>query len=212
METITSYLRWSLRTQTVEYVMPPEKTEIVWAEFRHDPRLKSVLLSTELTIIGDRAFAHCPLLHSVEMPCPHLYHLGEAVFKGCVSLKHLDLSVCKHIRHLPPAFAAKCRELKTCVLPPYLETIGECAFAGCEKLESVRFPSTLVAIQSGAFQQARSLHTVQIPASLSTLGNYAFAGCRQLKSVVFADPRFRERIFDDNKWECVFIGCPRLGS
>jgi hypothetical protein len=205
METLLSFLRWSYRHPTLEYVLPENQKEIAWAEFRKDPRLKSVLLSPQLVSIGDRAFAHCPQLHSIEIPCPHLLHLGKAVFKGCLSLKHLDLSACKHVRHLPPTLLAKCERLESCVLPPYLETIGSCAFAGCIRLKVITFPNTLTTIKTGAFEHAISLRTLDFPASLVTIGDYAFAGCQSLKVLTFSDSNALMEVGGS-----AFCQCPQL--
>lgn len=58
-------------------------------------------------------------------------------------------------------------------LPEGLETIGEKAFQGMEKLESIDFPATLKSIGDFAFA-FNSLKTIDLPDGIETLGYSAF--------------------------------------
>lgn len=61
--------------------------------------------------------------------------------------------------------------------------IGECAFYGCGKLESVSLPSSLTEIRYSAFEYCSRLTSLILPAKLETIGSRAFANCYGVKSV-----------------------------
>lgn len=67
------------------------------------------------------------------------------------------------------------QEIKVVVLPDYLETISEQAFAYCRKLETVSFPDTLTYIGFAAFV-ACPIKTLDLPKNLNTLAERAFSG------------------------------------
>jgi len=56
-------------------------------------------------------------------------------------------------------------------------------FAGCVKLASITFPSSLKIVGKRAFAACTSLRTVVIPEGVTEIGDDAFAGCRSLASV-----------------------------
>jgi len=62
-----------------------------------------------------------------------------------------------------------------------LQNLG--AFAGCSKLVSVTFPSSLKIIGSRAFAACTALTAIVIPEGVTEIGSEAFAGCRSLASV-----------------------------
>ena len=61
--------------------------------------------------------------------------------------------------------------------------IGECAFYGCGKLESVSLPSSLTEIRYSAFEYCSRLTSLVLPAKLETIGSRAFANCCDVESV-----------------------------
>ena len=61
--------------------------------------------------------------------------------------------------------------------------IGECAFYGCGKLESVSLPSSLTEIRYSAFEYCSRLTSLVLPAKLETIGSRAFANCYGVESV-----------------------------
>lgn len=70
------------------------------------------------------------------------------------------------------------------ILPEGVVTIDGTAFADCEKLKSVSFPSTLSIIKSGAFMACISLTEVIMPENLAEIEYWAFYNCHNLQAVV----------------------------
>ena len=61
---------------------------------------------------------------------------------------------------------------------------GRGKFAGCTKLESVKFPSSIESI-GGACCRYTKIHEITIPENVISLaGNESFADCRNLKKMI----------------------------
>ncbi len=76
-------------------------------------------------------------------------------------------------------------------------TIGEYAFADCDKLISAVLPDTLTKICRSAFMGDRNLYEITFPESLVSIGAYAFQQCEGLKRAIFSGsaPEMGEGIF-----------------
>ena len=93
--------------------------EIGDGAFSSQAQLTSVTLPTYLTTIGDRAFAGCGALTTINFAeNSSLTAIGADSFEGCTALTSLDL-------------------------PGGLKTIGAGAFAGCSGLTSVTIPDSV---------------------------------------------------------------------
>ena len=66
------------------------------------------------------------------------------------------------------------------VIPDFVENIGECAFYGCDSLESIIIPKSVLNIGEYAFSGCDSLESVIIPDSVVNIGCYAFAYLNKL--------------------------------
>lgn len=73
--------------------------------------------------------------------------------------------------------------IKTLRVEQGVTGIGERAFYGCWKLESVSLPSSLEEIRASAFNGCSSLTSLRLPAKLETIGSNAFTSCYSLDSV-----------------------------
>lgn len=63
-----------------------------------------------------------------------------------------------------------------------VEIISKCAFANCQKLETVILPPSIYAINEYAFHRCRSLKTIDL-INVTKIGNNAFAGCENLEII-----------------------------
>ena len=88
-----------------------------------------------------------------------ILEVGEGAFAECAGLTTVDFSKTK------------------------IRSIGNNAFTGCEKLQTLKLPDTLQTIGSGAFYNCASLTELSIPDSVSEIGSYAFAYCFALDKV-----------------------------
>ncbi|UKI43798.1 MAG: leucine-rich repeat domain-containing protein [Porphyromonadaceae bacterium] len=73
------------------------------------------------------------------------------------------------------------KSITSVVLPASVKSIGYAAFAGCEQLTTITFPTSLDSISSYAFSGS-GLTSVALPASVKIVGDGAFARCENLAS------------------------------
>lgn len=74
-------------------------------------------------------------------------------------------------------------------------TIGDNAFAGCDKLETVKFPDSLTAIGSRAFAECRNLNGVNLPAGVTSIGSGAFQDCNFKSIAIPSNATIGEKAF-----------------
>lgn len=68
-----------------------------------------------------------------------------------------------------------------------LEKIGKNAFDSCEKLTTVKIPSTVNTIEDYAFVDCENLSSLTIEKGVEKIGKYAFSGCKTLDKVVLPE-------------------------
>ena len=73
------------------------------------------------------------------------------------------------------------------IVPDYVTTIGDHAFASCYRLTSVEIGDSVTTIDAYAFSGCTSLTSVVIGDSVTQIGNGAFDNCTILTSVVIPD-------------------------
>ncbi len=97
------------------------------------------------------------------------------------------------------AFAG-CYRLDSVELPSTIVEIGENAFAGCSSMTSINIPSSVTTIGNGAFVSCSSLISINIPSSVTEIGESTFLGCTSLKEVTLSS--YLESIGDKAFREC----------
>ena len=70
-----------------------------------------------------------------------------------------------------------------------VETVEDCAFASCDKLQYLRLSKTLTEIGENAFYGCMKLKALRLPASLKKLGKGAFGGCEMLTEIRYEGTR-----------------------
>jgi hypothetical protein len=163
--------------------------------------LKSVTLWSDLEIIGDRAFARCPLSSNLTIPSS-VRIIGEDAFYGCDQLQ--SVRFCGHSLEIIGARAfAQCPLSSELTIPGSVRIIGEGAFCECKRLQAVKFAgNSLEIIGKLAFARCPLYREITIPASVRTIGEQAFYECIWLQAVKFAGNSLE--IIDD--W--AFTRCP----
>ena len=61
-----------------------------------------------------------------------------------------------------------------------LTTLGENAFAYCEKLKNINLPSGITKIPMGAFEMCKELESISLPSGVTEIGAQSFSGCEKL--------------------------------
>ena len=119
--------------------------------------VKTVVVGSGVTSIGDCAFSGCVNLSAVTLPSG-LKTVGSSVFSGCDALVSITF-------------------------PNTVTSLGDSCFSGCDKLRTVNLSSALTSIGSNAFYYCGALTGIELPDSLTTLGSMAFESCYNLQTV-----------------------------
>lgn len=94
--------------------------------------------------------------------------------------------------------------LRKVILNKGVEVIGGGAFSGCEALQEIDIPDTVIEIKQGAFERCTSLSSIELPKSISNLQSNLFERSGLIKFEM-----------SDNVTECgpsLFEGCTQLIS
>ena len=125
--------------------------ELPW----YGKNIKTIVIESGVTSIGNSAFAGSTNLESVSIPAS-VTSIGTYAFQNCGS----DAAA------LTVSFAEGSTPL----------TIGEGAF-NYANLTSIDIPNRVTSIGERAFQNCSKLESVSIPASVTSIGTYAFQNC-----------------------------------
>ena len=91
------------------------------------------------------------------------------------------------------------------VLPDTITSIGNSAFSGCLYLEEITLPDSVTFIGDRVFSGCNSLTSITIPNSVTIIGENAFLGCNSLTSITIPNS---VTIIGEN----AFSGCSGLTS
>lgn len=145
-------------------------TKIEESAFVECSRIRSVVISENVTTIGTNAFFGCKNITDVEIP------------KSVSSIDPFAFSYCKNLVNITVDQKNSSYESKDGNL--YTKggrTIVQYAIG--KKNETFEIPSTVMAINSGAFYMSQNIKSVEIPQRVTSIGNEAFLGCGKLQSV-----------------------------
>ena len=126
-------------------------------------KLSSVTIPASVKTIAQETFMNCEKLDSVTFGANTGLLMMWNVFKGCTSLKTVDMSN----------------------VDADASSWGEGPFSGCTQLKTVLLPtgSSFTALPYRFFYQS-GIETVEIPENVTSWGEQLFADCKNLKAVV----------------------------
>ncbi|MDE7159020.1 MAG: leucine-rich repeat domain-containing protein, partial [Clostridiales bacterium] len=192
------------------------------------------VLPNTVQIIGDSAFADCRSVTQITLP-NSVEVIGESAFARCKALSAIAIG--SGVKSLGANAFINCEALSIVRLGEYdaahqatgkssLETIGDYAFYGCARLNSIEIPDTVKTIGSGAFRNAGldvsatdvvyadnwvvgyksgmiSMGGVVVKDGVKGIANYAFSGAPMLLSVTLPDSV-------ETIGRSAFMNCPML--
>jgi len=193
-----------------------EKNNTPWEA--HKAAVKNVVISQNITNIGDYAFADCSNLLSIDIP-NSVVSIGKCAFENCSKLSKIALpdstasigywafSNCSSLKNIviPNSVTEigawsfySCKNLTSVVLPEKLTVIETELFRGCESLSEIIIPNSVTCIEDKAFCYCKSLSDVTIPKSVVSIGSEAFYGCTSLTRVIIMNREGDVAIEDDS--------------
>ena len=203
---------FSFRNQNIKsYVIPSIVTSIGDSAFSWCSSLSELVIPSSVTSIGDSAFT-CSSLSELVIPSS-VTSIGDLAFFGCSSLKYISIPksvICLNgnpfaawdgkLECLSPNFvyeddvlfnkdksriiSFRNQNIKSYVIPSYVTSIGDHAFARCRSLSEIVIPSSVTSIGKGAFSCWDSLSEIVIPSSVTSIGDHAFFDCCSLSEIV----------------------------
>ena len=149
---------------------------VPWREY-YD-QIKSVVIKSGVTSIGNYGFKACSTLTSATIP-DSVTSIPGYMFMECTSLK--SVTIPDSVTVIPVGMFYGCSALENVTIPGGVKSIGSEAFYGCSSLTSIVAPGT---IGSYAFANCSSLTSVTID-SIKTIAEGVFANCGELKTVYY---------------------------
>ncbi|EJK51408.1 hypothetical protein THAOC_29420 [Thalassiosira oceanica] len=115
---------------------------------------------------------------------PQVKYIPGGTFQSCCNLAEVQFDE-GALQVIGDYAFCGCNALQEVTIPPSVIMLGRCAFASCSNLANVLLAVGLQIIENSAFSQCSSLQQVTIPTSVTELGIGAFRGCINLAEVQF---------------------------
>ena len=179
--------------------------------FQDTTMLKTIDLPNKdtLTVIGSGAFLNSSITRlakksaladqTITLPAS-VGKLGNGAFANS-QITNFDMSAVTSttLTTLPADFFNNATSLVTVKLPNVIKVIGENAFTGANKLNTIDLSNTVVeTIGANAFSNASQLKTVVLPNAIKVIGESAFKNATNLKTVTTPN-QTRSRVTVENK-------------
>ena len=167
-----------------------DKSRII--SFRNQ-NIKSYVIPSSVTSIGDSAFYRCISLSEIVIP-PSVASIGDWAFSCCYSLS--EIVIPSSVTSIGDSAFLCCASLSEIFIPSNVTSIGDWAFYGCYSLSEIVIPSSVTSIGDCAFCSCDSLSEIVIPSSVTNIGDWAFYDCKipdNLKQELIS--RFGDKIF-----------------
>jgi hypothetical protein len=196
--------------QSREHLIIPETinqmpvTEIANQAFQGNLIIKTVVLPSSLTHIGNEAFALAENLVSVRIDgISAIRYVGNQAFSECKKLTSAQLVTSPELIKFSPQSQVisladeeetvifgelvfyKCNSLVIFVVPEGTKRIPQGMFTDCESLQVIMIPDSVVAIEDFAFAGCQGLLEIQLSSALMSIGAHAFSGCTSLATISF---------------------------
>ena len=151
--------------------------EVPWRN--HSSNINSIVLSGNITSIGDYAFYFCAFATSVTIP-DSVITIGKNAFWGC---NDLDITIPSKVTSIGDYAFYGCDGITSITLPNSVTSIGKFAFYGCDGAKSLTIPNSITTISNSAFAYCSGITSLAIPSSVTSIDDSAFSLCTGLTSV-----------------------------
>ena len=177
--------------ERINTITIPDSVQVIWNHAFDGAKLKSIVWSKNLRVIGAEAFAYSSLK---ELVLPHnVTHIIGGAFKRS---KHLSsVFIPASVSEIAGNVFLSCPRLRTIKVDEenkiydsrnncnaIIETATNTLIVGCK---TTIIPDTVTEICDRAFLGCIGLRKIVIPESVTEIGYFAFSGCTNLHTIVF---------------------------
>ena len=180
--------------------LPANLKELEKEAFLGCPNLTTITIPATVDKVGAAAFAESGLREVVFAPGSKLTSIPANMFAECTSLAKINLPA-SIVKIENGAFAMTA--LTEIDFPDELNSIGDQAFYGCDKLTAIVIPGNVLTIGASAFEKCSEVSTLVIADGVKDIGSFAFADCVKIESVSI--PKSVKTIEDNPFTGCVGI-------
>ena len=161
-------------TSLAEITIPEGIEDLNYELFYDCYSLATVNLPTTLKTIGSDVFQYCTSLHSLTLPDSVTYVQSETFNSSGLTSPVYNGYL---FAYMPNSFKG------AYTVQDGIETISDKAFAFCNELTEIHFPSSLKYIGDEAFD-CEKLTRIDLPEGLEHIGSFAFEGCDSVETIV----------------------------
>ena len=186
-----------------------DKSRII--SFRNQ-NVKSYVIPSGVTSIGDSAFSYCRSLSEIVIPSS-VTSIGKGAFYCCDSLS--EIVIPSSVTSIGDSAFWGCYSLSEIVIPSSVTSIGDRAFSFCSSLKYISIPKSVICLNGNPFAEwngkleclspnfvfeddilfnkdksriisfrNQKIKSYVIPSSVTSIGNSAFLDCRSLSEIV----------------------------
>ncbi|MBQ6884802.1 MAG: leucine-rich repeat protein [Clostridia bacterium] len=196
-----SNFEYILKTEE-ELAFDDAETSKAW--FIGDNTITKVVIPEGVESIANYAFANLTALEEVVLPST-LESIDYGAFYGCTALQKITFSGDNNLKIINQNAFENC-DLRDIDLPSAC-VISDYAFAGNQKLKSIKLGENLYSVGQYAFAGCKKLKDVTIDAKKVKYGAYAFTGCESLEEFYVNSAVLPEGMFYEcDDLEKVIIG------
>jgi hypothetical protein len=180
-----AFYSYSKRNLT-KVVIPESVTEIGEGAFLSCDTVSEVILSDNVSRIGQRAFDSAALRRNRNNWDDGIFFIGNALIeanKDCSGSVYLWEKTCC----IAAGAFRDCKDIKEIIVPNSVKFIGKGAFSGCEGLKQITIPDAVPTIEPSVFEGCKSLKKLTLPKTTTAIGEAAFYECRSLESITIPD-------------------------
>ena len=186
-----------------------DKSRII--SFRNQ-NIKSYVIPSSVTSIGDSAFSWCSSLSEIVIPSS-VTSIGDGAFYDCYSLS--EIVIPSSVSSIGDSAFSDCRSLSEIVIPSSVTSIGDSAFYCCSSLKYISIPKSVIGLNGNPFTRwdskleclspnfvyeddilfnkdksriisfrNQNIKSYVIPSSVTSIGDSAFSWCDSLSEIV----------------------------
>ena len=155
-----------------------------WYAYRTS--IRSIVVQSGVTGIGEFAFKDCTYLTAVTLP-DTVTEIGSYAFYNCLKLTGLALP--SSLTTIGLHAFSECDGLTDITIPGSVGRIQNGAFRDCKGLASVSISQGVTVIDGSVFMGCTALTDLTIPRSVTSIGTWAILNCSNLASVSILNPQ-----------------------